>query len=121
MIGDVLSDLEKFFHSQDDIFPIIKAGLAHSQFETIHPFLDGNGRVGRILISFYLYKAGLLSKPVLFLSSYFKKHQQTYYQKLNAYHNNDHVNEWLEFFLDGVIETSDEAIHISNKITKLRE
>ena len=115
-----LSDLEKFIHTDDEISTVIKAGLIHAQFETIHPFLDGNGRTGRMLITFYLWKQGYLEKPVLFLSSFFKKHQQLYYEKLLDYHNG-HVYEWLEFFLEGVIEIANEAIDIVGKITALRE
>ncbi|MBU4512864.1 Fic family protein [Patescibacteria group bacterium] len=115
-----LNDLEKFIHTDDAIPSIIKAGLIHAQFETIHPFLDGNGRTGRMLITFYLWKEGYLEKPVLFLSSYFKKHQKLYYEKLFGYHNSI-VSDWIDFFLDGVIEIANEAIKIVNKITMLRE
>lgn len=115
-----LADLEKFIHIDDEIPTIIKAGLIHAQFETIHPFLDGNGRTGRMLITFYLWKQGYLEKPVLFLSSFFKKHQQLYYEKLLGYHNGQ-VYEWLDFFLEGVIEIANEAIDIVGKITILRE
>ncbi len=96
------------------------AGLIHSQFETIHPFADGNGRTGRMLITFYLWKEAFLEKPVLFLSSYFKKHQQLYYDKLDGYRHG-RVAEWVEFFLDGVIEIANEAIDTVGKITVLRE
>ncbi len=115
-----LNDLEKFIHTTDDILPLIKAGLAHAQFETIHPFLDGNGRTGRMLITFYLWKEQLLEKPVLFLSSYFKRHQKTYYNRLNSYHEGD-AEDWAEFFLDGVIEIANESIGTILTITKLRE
>jgi len=115
-----LGDLEKFIHTKDSIMTIIKAGLIHSQFETIHPFTDGNGRTGRMLITFYLWKEKYLEKPVLFLSSYFKQHQQIYYEKLFAYHNGN-VSEWIEFFLDGVIAIANEAIDIVDKITSLRD
>ena len=115
-----LGELEKFMHAEDTIPTIIKAGLIHAQFETIHPFLDGNGRTGRMLITFYLWKEGFLEKPVLFLSSYFKRHQQIYYEKLEDYHDGK-VNEWIDFFLDGVIEIANEAIDIVGKITVLRE
>lgn len=116
---EALGDLEKFINSYD-LVPIIHAGLLHAQFETIHPFLDGNGRTGRLMITLFLYERALLEKPVLFLSSYFKKHQKTYYERLNGYHNNQ-VVEWLDFFLEGVIETGDESIKISKKIAELRE
>lgn len=115
-----LSDLENFLHSDDSVLTLIKAGLIHAQFETIHPFLDGNGRTGRMLITFYLWKEGFLEKPVLFLSSFFKKHQKVYYEKLFGYHNGQ-VNDWIDFFLDGVIEIANEAIDIVDKITLLRD
>lgn len=115
-----LSDLEKFLYVKDTIPTIIKAGLIHAQFETIHPFLDGNGRTGRMLITFYLWKENFLEKPVLFLSSYFKKHRNLYYEKLLGYHNG-RVNDWIDFFLDGVTEIANEAIDIVDKITLLRE
>jgi Fic family protein len=116
---DALAYLEKIIHN-DQIIPVLHAGLLHVQFETIHPFLDGNGRTGRLLITLLLFQRSVLERPVLFLSSYFKKHQQLYYGKLNAYHNSQ-VNEWLHFFLDAVIETANESIDTSKKITVLRE
>lgn len=115
-----LSDLEKFIHADDAVPTIIKTGLIHAQFETIHPFLDGNGRTGRMLITFYLWKEGYLEKPILFLSSFFKKHQKLYYEKLFGYHNGS-VYDWIDFFLDGVIEIANEAIDIVGKITILRQ
>lgn len=115
-----LSDLEKFMHSNDNVLTLIKAALIHAQFETIHPFLDGNGRTGRMLITFYLWKEGYLEKPVLFLSSYFKKHQKVYYERLFGYHFGN-ISQWVDFFLDGVIEIANEAIDIVGKITTLRE
>jgi len=115
-----LGELEAFMHKEDTTPIVIKAGLIHAQFETIHPFLDGNGRTGRMLITFYLWKEGFLDKPVLFLSSYFKKYRKLYYEKLFGYHNGK-VSEWIEFFLDGVIEIAGEAIDIVGKITDLRE
>lgn len=117
---EALDDLEKFIHTENDILPLIKAGLAHAQFETIHPFLDGNGRTGRMLITFYLWKERLLEKPVLFLSTYFKKHQKVYYDRLDKYHEGD-VEAWMDFFLDGVTEIAEEAIGTVLVITKLRE
>jgi len=114
-----LGDLEKFIHNKE-LMPVLQAGILHAQFETIHPFLDGNGRTGRLLITLFLFERSILEKPVLFISSFFKKHQQLYYDKLNAYHNN-RVNEWLHFFLDGVIETANQSIDASKKITLLRD
>jgi len=115
-----LDDLEKFMHKNDETLTLIKAALIHAQFETIHPFLDGNGRTGRMLITFYLWKEQYLEKPVLFLSSFFKKHQKVYYERLFGYHFGG-VSEWVDFFLDGVIEIANEAIDIVSKITVLRE
>jgi len=119
-IQSALSDIEKFIHYDNNTIDIIKIGLIHSQFETIHPFLDGNGRTGRLLITFLLIQFDLLENPVLFLSSYFKKHKDQYYEKLNKYHQG-FVNEWLIFFLDGVIETSKQAIQASSQIVKVRD
>lgn len=115
-----MNDLEKFLHQKDDILPVVKAGLIHAQFETIHPFLDGNGRTGRMIITLFLWLERLLDRPVLFLSSYFKKHQRIYYERINEYHKGK-VEHWIDFFLDGIIDTSIEAIEIAKKITILRE
>lgn len=118
-MGEALSDLEKFIY-HTDIMPVLQAGLLHAQFETIHPFLDGNGRTGRLLITLFLFQRAILENPVLFLSSFFKRNQQLYYDKLDAYHSN-RTTEWLHFFLDGVIETAMQSIEASKKITGLRE
>lgn len=115
-----LGDLEKFINTASDLLLLIKAGLAHAQFETIHPFLDGNGRTGRMLITFYLWKEKLLERPVLFLSSYFKRHQKIYYERLDRYHNGD-VEAWIDFFLDGVAEIAQEAVGTVLDITKLHQ
>ncbi len=114
-----LSDLEKFIHAPF-VHPVVDAGLLHAQFETIHPFLDGNGRTGRLLVIFYLIHYRYLELPTLFLSSYFKKHQKVYYQRLSQYHNGD-IFPWLEFFVDAVIETAEEAVEISRNVTALRD
>ena len=119
---DALSDLEKFMHAGDDYPDLIKAGLIHAQFETIHPFADGNGRTGRMMVTLYIHYKKLLEIPVLYLSSYFKKYQKLYYQKLQAYHDEEaDVNGWLEFFLDGVIEIATSSIETCAKITALRD
>lgn len=120
VMKDSLSDLEKFLYQNNNIPVIIKTGIIHAQFETIHPFLDGNGRTGRMLIIFYLWNQDFLEKPVLFLSSFFKKYQKLYYDKLFNYHNGE-VAEWVDFFLDGVIEVATEAISMVEKINSLRE
>ncbi len=116
-----LDDLEKFIHNDTSTLPLISIAYIHAQFETIHPFLDGNGRVGRLLITFLLMKKGVLEKPVLFLSSYFRKHKKIYYDKLSGYHDNGDVFGWVDFFLDGVIETAKEAIETSAEIRKIRD
>jgi Fic family protein len=118
-MNTALADLEGFIHDTS-LMPVLQAGLLHAQFETIHPFLDGNGRTGRLLITLFLFERAILEKPVLFLSSYFRKHQSVYYDKLQAYHNNKPY-DWLHFFLDGVIETAKQSIEISKQITALRE
>lgn len=115
-----LNDLEKFLHDEKETLPLIHAALTHAQFETIHPFLDGNGRTGRLLITMLLCHRNMLERPVLFLSSYFKKYQKVYYQRLHDYHYGD-VDAWINFFLDGVIETANDSILISKQITNLRE
>lgn len=119
-LGRCLGDLEKFIYDTDEFLPLVKIALIHAQFETIHPFLDGNGRAGRILITLLLDSMGILDMPVLFLSSYFKKHQDTYYEKLNGYHEGS-VLEWVDFFLDGIIDIANESIEICKKIIDLRK
>ena len=117
-----LDDLEKFIHAKDECPSLVKAGLLHAQFETIHPFTDGNGRTGRMLVVMYIHQAGLLELPVLYLSSYFKRYQKLYYQKLQGYHDEDaDINAWLEFFLEGVAEIADSSIKTCTKITALRD
>ena len=116
-----LDELEKFIYDDTPVLPLIKAGLLHSQFETIHPFTDGNGRTGRMMVTLYLTQTKRLSVPVLYLSSFFKKHQDRYYEVLNSYHSDTgSPNDWLDFFLDGIIETAESAIESCHKITKLR-
>lgn len=117
-----LNDLEKFLYTKDEYPPLIKAALVHAQFETIHPFLDGNGRAGRLLTTFYLCKLGLLERPVLYLSEYFLNNQKAYYDSLQTYHQEDaDVSGWLDFFLDGVAIIATEAIETSKKINILRQ
>lgn len=115
-----LNDLEPFLHDDQSVLPLIHIGIMHAQFETIHPFLDGNGRTGRLLITLLLCHRKMLERPVLFLSSFFKKHQDVYYRRLDDYHSG-HVESWMHFFLDGVIETAGESIEISRKIRNLRD
>ena len=120
-VATLLGDLERFLHTQDELPMLIKIGLAHAQFETIHPFLDGNGRVGRLLISFLLTEKRVLLKPVLYLSHYFKRYRQEYYDRLQAVRDHGDWESWLMFFLKGVEEVSNEAIETSRRILSLRE
>jgi len=119
-MSHALDDFERFLYEEEKIIPLVHIGIMHAQFETIHPFLDGNGRAGRLLITLLLCHRGLLESPVLFLSSYFKKHQKVYYEKLDDYHNGN-IESWVEFFLDGVIETAEESIAITSQIRQLRD
>ena len=121
-INRCLDDFEKFLHGENESPPLIKAALAHAQFETIHPFLDGNGRTGRLLTTFYLCKLGILERPVLYLSEYFLDNQNSYYASLNGYHSeNGKVLDWVDFFLDGTSIIATEAIRVSKKINELRQ
>lgn len=117
----LMGDLEEYMHSLLSPPVLIKIGLIHAQFETIHPFLDGNGRIGRLLITFYLCQQKILHKPLLYLSDYFKANRQTYYDRLNNYRTKDAIENWLEFFLQGIIETSEKAVETARKIISLRE
>ncbi|MFL6652223.1 MAG: Fic family protein [Sulfurifustaceae bacterium] len=117
---ELMGDLEKFLHGQPLSMPLlIKAALAHVQFETIHPFLDGNGRVGRLLITLLLCAEGALSEPILYLSLYFKTHRNDYYDLLQRIRTEGAWESWLEFFLSGVLETSEQATASAKSILKL--
>ncbi len=116
-----LDNLEKFLHSRRDVPPLLHVGLAHAQFETIHPFMDGNGRVGRLLITFLLVHHGVLHRPVLYLSLYLKRHRDEYYDRLMSIRNNGDWEGWLEFFVRGVAETAEEATAKAPTIVRLRE
>ena len=121
IVPQALGDLEKFLHAEQDLPLLIKTGLAHAQFETIHPFLDGNGRVGRLLITFLLCESGVLHKPVLYLSHYLKRHRQTYYDLLQTTRDKGAWEDWLQFFLKGVAEVSVQATETARRILSLRE
>ena len=120
-LNGCLDNFEKFMHENDKISPLVKAALIHSQFEMIHPFLDGNGRVGRLLIAFYLAANNILHKPTLYISKFIKHNQKVYYDCLYNIHANGDYETWIKFFLAGVIETAREAIHIARSITAIRE
>jgi len=116
-----LDDLERFLHREGSRPVLIDVGLAHAQFETIHPFLDGNGRVGRLLITFLLVHHGVLRRPLLYLSHFLKLHRAEYYDRLHAVRISGDWEGWLRFFLRGVAETADEATVTAERIFELRE
>lgn len=120
-VPQALADLERFLHGDNPLPVLVQVGLAHAQFETIHPFLDGNGRIGRLLITFLLVEKGLLKKPVLYLSHYFKRHRAEYYDRLQAVRERGDWEGWLEFFLRGVSEVSREATATAAAILRMRE
>jgi Fic family protein len=115
-----ISDLERFIHDDSDDLPVlIKAALAHLQFETIHPFLDGNGRVGRLLITLILCQAGVISEPLLYLSLYFKEHRDEYYRLLDAVRHDGDWEAWIEFFLRGVEQTANSAVSTARRLVEV--
>jgi Fic family protein len=122
LVMECMGQLELFLHARMPDMPLlIRAGLAHVQFETIHPFLDGNGRLGRLLITFLLCAGGALSEPILYLSLYFKTHRQAYYDHLTRVRTIGDWEGWLEFFLEGVEETSGQAVNAARRILALME
>ncbi|MCU0870835.1 MAG: Fic family protein [Pirellulaceae bacterium] len=116
-----LDNLEKFLHGDQSLPRLLHCGLVHAQFETIHPFLDGNGRVGRLLITFLLCQQGILGRPLLYLSYYLKAHRAEYYDRLNAVRHDGAWEGWLKFFLRGVHEVSQLATRTARAILQLRE
>ncbi|MCI1274095.1 MAG: Fic family protein [Clostridiaceae bacterium] len=122
MLPDLLTDVEKFLHNDGLQVPeLIRAGIAHYQFETIHPFLYGNGRCGRLLIILYLIDTGLLNKPVLYISDFFEKNRLSYYDSLAMVKKSDNMTQWLKFFLKGVVETSKNSIKTFDRIIELKK
>jgi len=120
-VPNALSDLERFLHASDPPPPLLQVGMAHAQFETIHPFLDGNGRLGRLLITFLLVEKRLLSHPVLYLSHYFKRYRAEYYDRLQAVRDAGDWEGWLDFFLQGVTKVSQQATETAALILRMRE
>lgn len=115
-----MGDLELYLHKNSELPVLMDCALIHYQFETIHPFLDGNGRIGRLLITMYLYWKDVLHRPLLYLSYFFKRNRQEYYDRLNMVRGSGNYEQWLEFFLKGVAETSDSAIATAKKILELQ-
>ncbi len=119
-VPDCMSGLERFLHADDDGLPLlVRAGLAHVQFETIHPFLDGNGRVGRLLITLLLHHGGALREPLLYLSLYFKRHRATYYDLLDRVRREGDWEAWLTFFLEGVRRVATEAVASVERLERM--
>jgi Fic family protein len=119
VVPDLMTQLDTWLHSADALPPLIKAGLAHVQFETIHPFLDGNGRIGRLLITLLLEHWGLLKSPMLYLSLAIKRRQQAYYEKLTRVRNGGDWEGWTAFYLDCVRETADDGVRVAEQIFSL--
>ena len=119
-VEDCMAALERFLHDENNPYPaLIKAALAHVQFETIHPFLDGNGRIGRLLIAYILHHDGVLSEPLLYLSLYFKEHRQEYYRLLDAVRTEGDWETWLDFFLEGIEETARNAVQTAQRLVEV--
>lgn len=119
-VEQCMTALEQFINQPDDVHPVlIKAALAHVQFETIHPFLDGNGRLGRLLIALLLHQGGLLSQPLLYLSLYFKQHRPVYYELLDKVRTQGNWEAWVDFFLEGVAQTAQDAVQTAQCLVAL--
>jgi Fic family protein len=118
-LGEVLGAFEKYIHADDTLPPLVRAGLLHVQFETIHPYLDGNGRIGRLLVTLLLEHWKLLTKPLLYLSLFFKRHRGDYYRRLDAVRVDGNWEGWLDFFLDGVATIADEAVASARELFAL--
>jgi Fic family protein len=118
-LGEILGAFEKYLHGDDALHPLVRAGLLHVQFETIHPYLDGNGRIGRLLVTLLLDHWKLLTQPLLYLSLFFKRHREDYYRRLNAVRIDGDWEGWLDFFLDGVATIADEAVASARELFAL--
>ena len=116
-----MGELEYFMHDPAPMPPLMKCALLHSQFETIHPFLDGNGRLGRLLITFYLCQQGVLQRPLLYLSGYFKERREEYYIRLQAVRDSGEWEDWVKFFLRGIWQVSGESTDTIRQILRMRE
>jgi len=120
-VAELMGDLELFAHDQTDpLPPLIKIGIMHYQFETIHPFLDGNGRIGRLMIPLYLISIGILKKPVLYLSDFLESHREEYYDRLSRARSENDIQGWLHFFLDGMSETASKGVETFDKILQFQ-
>ncbi|KAF0123031.1 MAG: fic [bacterium] len=121
-LSALMSDFEKFLHNRNNPLPhLIRIGIAHYQFETIHPFLDGNGRIGRLLITLYLVSNGLLTRPTLYLSAFFEKNKSLYYDNLTRVRTHNDLTQWLKFFLEGIKQTAQNSTETFKAIIALRQ
>ena len=120
-VDNSMTELERFLHDETPMPLLVRVALVHSQFETVHPFLDGNGRVGRLLITFILCARGVLRRPTLYLSHFFKRRRAEYYDRLQAVRNGGAFEEWIAFFLEGVREVASEGTEAARQILRLRE
>jgi len=121
-VSDLMSDWEKFLHNEEIFVPqLIKIAIAHYQFETIHPFLDGNGRIGRLLITLYLVSNGLLKKPALYLSDFIEKNKSAYYEALTKVRTDNDLTHWIKFFLEAVIVTANSGVRTFQDILSLKQ
>lgn len=122
MIPELMSDIEMFIHNPKTLLPdLLKIAIIHYQFETIHPFNDGNGRTGRLLITLYLVSKGLLKRPVLYMSDYLEKHRNSYYESITKVRTENDITQWLCFFLQGIIETAEKGVNTFNSILELEK
>jgi Fic family protein len=119
LLGDLLGALEKYIHGDDSLPPLVRAGLLHVQFETIHPYLDGNGRIGRLLTTLLLEHWKLLDTPLLYLSLYFKRHRAEYYRLLNGVRIEGDFESWLKYFLEGIAVVADETVETTHNLFAL--
>jgi Fic family protein len=120
-VPDLMTDQEKFLHNEENQLPaLVRIAIAHYQFETIHPFLDGNGRIGRLLITLYLVSAGVLDQPLLYLSVFFEKNKQLYYDNLTLVRQKNDMRQWLKYFLVGIEQTAGDAVATLTRIFKLK-
>lgn len=121
-VPELMGDLETFAHNADlHLPPLLRVAIMHYQFETIHPFLDGNGRIGRLMIPLYLISTGILKQPVLYLSDYLERHREEYYERLNRVRDHHDIAAWLHFFLDGISETAAKGVETFDRILQLKQ
>ena len=120
-MNEAISDLEKYMNSEDGLDPLVRAALIHYQFETIHPFLDGNGRVGRLLITLFLMEKKILTTPALYISYFLKRNRIEYYDRMTEVRRKGNYEQWINFFLQAVMESAEDAIHTIDQLTALHD